>query len=75
VRDRPGSETFAAHLYTIREVRQSRFDRDATLTIDVALMCPRCKTRLSLLDHGKSQKCSKCSLRMELYGNGLTVWE
>lgn len=75
MRDRPNSETFAATSYTISETRKSKFDPDVTLTIDVALICPRCKGKLPLLEHGENTKCSNCGLKLEQYGNGLTVWD
>lgn len=65
------TETFNAHRYTVHEQRQSRIDPTISHEVDVAIICPRCRTHLPLLDHGESQQCSNCSLRMELWGNGL----
>lgn len=75
MRGRPGSETFAAHEYTRQETKPSKFDSDRSITIDVGLTCPRCKGALPLLEHGKNTTCGYCGLRLELHGNGLTVWE
>lgn len=65
------TETLNAAHYTIRETRQSRIDPDITIDVDIAIRCPRCKTHLPLLKHGHSQKCEKCGLTMELWGNAL----
>lgn len=65
------TEEFAAHNYIRREARQSVIDPSVTHSIEVAIICPRCKTELPLLDHGKHQTCHKCGLYMELYGNCL----
>ena len=37
--------------------------------------CPRCSTELPALDHGDYCKCHECGLQMELFGNGLALWE
>lgn len=72
--NRPSLETLPADKYIVRETRQSKFDPDATITIDVALICPRCKNHLPLLEHGEYAQCEKCHLYLQLFGNGLVVW-
>jgi hypothetical protein len=65
-------ETFAAHHYVIREQKQSVIDPSVTHEIEVGITCPRCKTRLPMLDHWESQRCKECNLHMQLHGNALT---
>lgn len=73
---RPNSEIFAAHNYTVSETRQSRFDKDANITVETHMICPRCKNKLPIMEHAAPPiKCENCALNLELHGNTLTVWE
>jgi ribosomal protein S27AE len=75
MKKRPNSETLAAHIYEIIERRPSRFVPNTEVTYTIGTRCPRCETVLPPMEHGDSQKCSKCALKMELFGNALTIWE
>jgi Zn finger protein HypA/HybF involved in hydrogenase expression len=71
----PEKEILTASNYIVWEERVSRFDREAIISVKVGLRCPRCKEMLPVLEHGDKQMCPNCSLRMQLLGNALYVWE
>lgn len=58
--------------YRISKRQKSKIDPDMSISVDIAMKCPRCKTTLPLMDHGSKQTCSWCNLEMVLHGNGLT---
>lgn len=37
--------------------------------------CPRCGDKGPYLEHGQKAVCGSCSLNMELFGIGLTIYE
>jgi len=63
-------ESFVFSNYEIETSVKSKIDKDVTHTISIGVICPSCKNKLPLIDHGESQICP-CGLRMTLYGNGL----
>ncbi len=59
-------------------MRKSRFIPNATVQVADArgvLTCPRCGEHQPGLLHAEDTTCPECNLRMQLYGNGLTLWE
>lgn len=61
--------------YAIVERRQSKYDPDKTIAVEIGIQCPRCKKLLHFLDHDKEQKCDRCGLKMQRFGTVLEVWE
>ncbi len=39
------------------------------------LICPRCSEKNPGLKHSEDLTCCECNLRMQLYGNGLHIWD
>ena len=39
------------------------------------MRCPRCGIVQGGIEHGDTQECRGCSLRMQVYGNALYIWE
>jgi len=68
-------ETHEFSQFVLKEKKPSRFVPRATLTVEVGISCPRCAERLPMLEHGGKQKCVKCNLNMQVFGNGITLWE
>jgi hypothetical protein len=67
-------ETLPMLEYEVQEARRSRYDRDRTITVVVAMLCPRCKTQRPIIFHGNpAVACKHCGLSMQLFGNGLIV--
>ena len=66
------TENLDYHNYVILEEKQSQIDTDATIYIKVCMKCPRCKTRMPLIEHGETAKCQSCRLIMTVYGNCIT---
>lgn len=68
-------ETLSYSNYTVSSSRPSRYDKGREVTTIDAMVCPRCRTRRPPLEHGGKATCKGCNLRMQLFGNGLTVWD
>lgn len=57
--------------YVIKETVPSLGDPGKTVTNHVGMTCPKCKTRLALMEHFGKQTCPNCGLHMVLLGNCL----
>lgn len=67
----PEAEKFPANLFQRKVSKPSKWVEgvDVETTIQT---CPGCAADI-LLEHGDRIQCG-CGMRLELYGNGLTVW-
>lgn len=70
------SETFCLSDYEVTENKPSAFlpgkkikDLEASYT-----KCPGCESRLPVFDHSSYCQCKDCGLKMQSFGNGLSVW-
>jgi Zn ribbon nucleic-acid-binding protein len=69
-------ETFAFHNYWIRGSKRSKFADGVEHEVTAGFGCPRCKTaNMIALDHGDHRECKHCGLQVQLFGNGLHVWD
>ena len=64
-------ETLTRSDYAFSEKVQSKIDPEKTLRVEAGLYCPRCKEKIESLDHGQSEICSNCHLKMTSWGNAL----
>ena len=74
----PGDhETLPYHRYHVERRFESKFISGLVVRDNGRgdFKCPRCKEKLPGLDHGEDTTCPECNLRMQLYGNGLHIWE
>lgn len=69
-----GREAFAASDLTVYAERPSDIAPNGMVKFVVGIRCPRCDHTNSPMHHGSKQKCGKCGLNMQLYGNSLECW-
>jgi ribosomal protein S27AE len=73
--DNPDKELVTYSDYSLRLMKESKLVANKEVFDKEIMRCPRCgETRLGI-EHGHTESCSKCSLKMQVFGNALYIWQ
>lgn len=67
-------ESHAYSSFEVWEKQESVYIPGGHTNKEIGIRCPSCQTVNKTIGHGKRAKCKNCSLQMERWGNGLSIW-